>query len=130
DRAHPERAAERRATGCRRAFGDAGRRELRRAARTRRPEDGRPCRAQGREDPILMRPDPRPRTARRGEPPARSLAFALSVSLSLSLALPLAVAPSTALAQSPAEIQIARQTAGEGLTAYKAADYTKAVSLF
>jgi tetratricopeptide (TPR) repeat protein len=42
----------------------------------------------------------------------------------------LVIAPSIARAQSPAEIQIARQTAIEGLAAYKAHEYDKAIRLF
>src|SRR4051812_6601155 len=52
---------------------------------------------------------------------------ALLASLSLAAALALA-AP--AFAQSPEEIKIARQTAGEGFAAYKAGEFEKALGLF
>src|SRR5262249_41725031 len=49
---------------------------------------------------------------------------------SLLFAFSLALALAPAYAQSPQEITIARQTAVEGLTAYKAGDYEKALKLF
>jgi hypothetical protein len=57
----------------------------------------------------------------------------LLLSIGLTLASPVllsVVAPSEALAQSPDEVKIARQTAMEGLTAYKESQFEKAVNLF
>jgi hypothetical protein len=56
---------------------------------------------------------------------ARRWWMAAAVALSIG-----AACPETARAQSPGEIQIARQTAQEGLSAYKAGEYDKAVRLF
>src|SRR4051812_17902954 len=54
---------------------------------------------------------------------ARSLGCALILALGFATAAP-------AQAQSPQEINIARQTALEGLTAYKAGDFEKSLKLF
>lgn len=59
--------------------------------------------------------------------PGRPLRFALAFAGTLALAGALA-AP--ALAQSPEEIKLAVQTAGEGLTAYNAGEFDKALGLF
>lgn len=55
---------------------------------------------------------------------ARQALFALLASLAV------ASAPAPSLAQSPEEIKIARQTAGEGLQAYNAGEFDKALGLF
>jgi tetratricopeptide (TPR) repeat protein len=55
--------------------------------------------------------------------PPRSFALAAAAAITLSAALP-------ASAQSPAEINLAKQTAGEGLAAYNANEFEKALGLF
>jgi tetratricopeptide (TPR) repeat protein len=59
------------------------------------------------------------------KPPPRAfrLALAAAAAITLSAALP-------ASAQSPAEINLAKQTAGEGLAAYNANEFEKALGLF
>src|SRR6516225_6558037 len=54
----------------------------------------------------------------------RALPFALLGALALTFAAP------RARAQSPSEINLAKQTAGEGLTAYNAGEFDKALGLF
>src|ERR1700678_1961820 len=54
---------------------------------------------------------------------SRALCFALAAACALALAAP-------AHAQSPEEIKLARQTAGDALGAYNAGEYDKALGLF
>jgi hypothetical protein len=62
-------------------------------------------------------------------PPRRVSRFRRVALLGMSLSVVLALA-GPALAQSPEEIKVARQTAGDGLVAYRAGQFDKALSLF